>query len=146
MNIRRLQHLVQSNIMRLVSLWVVYISYTQTPAEAFIFPQIIATAFLLFALCDRVDTRTGIAYATLLKIAPGLGLSCLYIFWAMDFLGFYTSTALAFFGLLALYDPAPHTMVRSWVKRLLITVGCISVIYLLFAQMLNVYTPRALFI
>jgi len=68
-----------------------------------------------------------------------------YVFWAAETLGFYTATSIAFFILFSLYDPAPHTALKSWVKRIAITAGVMAVLYGLFAQLLNVFTPREIF-
>ncbi|HCJ00613.1 MAG TPA: hypothetical protein DHV74_14300, partial [Sulfitobacter sp.] len=67
------------------------------------------------------------------------------VFWAAEALGFYSGSALAFFTLLSLYDPASHGEVKSWIRRIVITAGFILVMYLLFAKLLSVFTPRGLF-
>ena len=79
------------------------------------------------------------------NLAPGLIVMVIYVFWAAKGLGFYTATAIAFFILLSLYDPAPHGEIKSWGKRVLITAGFMVVIYGLFAQLLYVFTPREIF-
>jgi len=42
-------------------------------------------------------------------------------------------------------DPASHTDIKSWIKRLLVTSGFMAVIYALFTLLLKVQTPRGLF-
>ena len=60
-------------------------------------------------------------------------------------LGFYTASTIAFFVLVCLYDPAPHGVLKSWIKRIVITAGFLAVMYGLFAVLLNVFTPREIF-
>ncbi|MEM6406709.1 MAG: tripartite tricarboxylate transporter TctB family protein [Pseudomonadota bacterium] len=132
--------LLVPGLIKFIACLVVYVSYTQTPSDAFIFPQVVSTLWLILALCDRTHVA-GMTQAAFLNLLPGLGICIVYVFWAIDFLGFYTSTAPALFGLITLYDPAPHTALKSWVKRLLVSGTCIIIIYLLFARLLQVYTP-----
>ena len=75
----------------------------------------------------------------------GLIIALIYIFWAAKGLGFYTATSIAFFILLSLYDPAPHGVLKSWVKRIITTACFMAVMYGLFALLLKVYTPREIF-
>ncbi|MBY8977312.1 tripartite tricarboxylate transporter TctB family protein [Rhodobacteraceae bacterium NNCM2] len=145
----RLQHIIPSGVIALVGIWVCWISYTQQPAEAFLFPRLISTAFVFFALwtfgkalLGMSRTGTGISLDMAINLAPGLIVSLIYIFWAAKALGFYTATAIAFFVVLSLYDPASHREVRTWVRRVIITAGFTAVMYGLFARLLQVYTPR----
>lgn len=50
----RTQHMVPSGIVAAVALWVCWISFTQQPADAFLFPRLISTAFLLLAFWTSV--------------------------------------------------------------------------------------------
>lgn len=148
----RLQHVIPSGLVAAVGLWVTYISFSAQPAEAFLFPRLISTVFVVLALwtfgkaClgwSRVGQ--GVSRQMMLNLVPGLLVALVYIFWAARGLGFYTSTTIAFFILLSLYDPQPHDAVRSWVRRAIITAGFMVVMYGLFAQLLRVYTPREIF-
>lgn len=148
----RLQHIIGSGIVAAVGLSVAYVSYTQQPAEAFLFPRLISTVFVVLALwtfakacLGWTKAGTGISPHQLGNLAPGLAIALVYIFWAAKGWGFYTATTLAFFILLSLYDPAPHTVLRSWLKRIIITAVFMAVMYGLFAKLLNVYTPREVF-
>lgn len=147
----RLQHVLPSAIITIISIWVCWISYTQTPAEAFLFPRLISTLFVLLslwtlgeALLGKSKETDGINWALLRNIAPGVLVAIIYVFWAAKGLGFYTATSIAFFVLLTLYDPNSHSDPKSWGKRLAITAGFIAVMYGLFAKILKVYTPREL--
>lgn len=148
----RSQHIIPSGIVAAVGLWVAYISFTQQPSEAFLFPRLIATIFVVLALwtfakalLGRSRTGAGLSWEIIRNMAPGLLVALVYVFWAAKGLGFYTATTIAFFILLCLYDPAPHNALKSWGKRLLITVCFMAVMYGLFAKLLKVYTPREIF-
>lgn len=145
----RLQQILPSGLIALVGLWVAYISYTQQPAEAFLFPRLVSTVFVVLALwtlgravLGLQKTGQGVSLDMLRNLAPGLLVALVYIFWAAKGLGFYTATTLAFFILLSLYDPAPHGAAKTWVKRVIITASFMAVMYGLFALLLKVWTPR----
>lgn len=148
----RLQHVIGSGIVAAVGLSVAYISYTQQPAEAFLFPRLIATVFVVLALwtfgkacLGWTKVGHGISISQMANLTPGLIVTLIYIFWAAKGLGFYTATPIAFFILLSLYDPASHREVKTWLKRLFITACFLAVMYALFAKLLKVYTPREIF-
>ena len=152
LSLPRLQHILASGAVAAVGVWVTYISYTQQPSEAFLFPRLIATIFVVLAIWTFVKAclgwtkvGTGITLRQFTNLLPGLIVALIYIFWAAKGLGFYTATAIAFFILLSLYDPNSHSEVRSWVKRVIITACFMVVMYLLFATLLKVYTPREIF-
>ncbi len=149
----RNQHIAASGLIAAIGLSVAYISFTQEPADAFIFPRLIASVFAVLsiwtfikALLGRTKVGNGISGRAMRNMLPGLVVAVIYVFWAARALGFYTATAAAFFILLSLYDPAPHGQVRSWVKRIVITAGFVAVMYGLFALVLNVFTPREIFL
>ena len=149
MSLPRVQHIVGSGVVAAVGIWVTRVSYTQQPSEAFLFPRLISTVFVVLALwtffkacLGWTKVGNGISARQLTSLAPGLVIALIYIFWAAKALGFYTATTLAFFVLLSLYDPAPHGQVRSWVRRVIITACFMAVMYGLFAVLLKVYTPR----
>jgi len=148
----RLQHIIASGIVAAVGGYVTYISYTQQPSEAFLFPRLIATVFVVLAVWTFVKAclgwtkvGAGITAQQFKNLLPGLVIALIYIFWAAKALGFYTAGAAAFFILLTLYDPASHRAVTSWVKRVIITACFTAVMYGLFALLLKVYTPREIF-
>lgn len=148
----RLQHIIGSGIVAAVGIWVAFVSYTQQPSEAFLFPRLISSVFVVLALwtfakacLGWTKVGGGISARQFTNLLPGLIIALIYIFWAAKGLGFYTATTLAFFILLSLYDPAPHDAVRSWLRRILITAIFMVVIYGLFAKLLTVYTPREVF-
>ncbi len=148
----RLQHIIGSGIVAAVGVSVCYVSYTQQPSEAFLFPRLIASVFVVLALWTFIKAclgwtkvGNGISATQFKNLAPGLAVTLIYIFWAATGLGFYTATTITFFILLTLYDPAPHTVFKSWVKRIITTACFMTVMYVLFALLLKVYTPREIF-
>ncbi|MDC0540391.1 tripartite tricarboxylate transporter TctB family protein [Paracoccaceae bacterium] len=148
----RTQHIISSGLVAFVGLWVCGISYTQQPAEAFLFPRLISSVFVALALwtfgkaiMGWSKVGNGVSARAFMQMLPGLLVAILYVFWAAKGLGFYTATSICFFILLSLYDPAPHTEPRSWIKRLVILGVFMVVIYGLFAKLLKVYTPREIF-
>jgi len=148
----RTQHIISSGLVAFVGLWVCGISYTQQPAEAFLFPRLISSVFVALALwtfgkaiMGWSKVGNGVSARAFMQMLPGLLVAILYVLWAAKGLGFYTATSICFFILLSLYDPAPHTEARSWIKRLIISGVFMVVIYGLFAKLLKVYTPREIF-
>lgn len=148
----RNQHIAASGAIAAVGVTVAYVSFTQEPAAAFVFPRLIAVVFAVLAiwtfvkaLLGRTKVGQGLSGLEMRNLLPGLVVTLVYAFWAAKELGFYTATALAFFILLTLYDPAPHGEPQTWIKRVLITVGFMAVMYGLFALVLNVFTPREIF-
>ncbi|MEO1140347.1 MAG: tripartite tricarboxylate transporter TctB family protein [Pseudomonadota bacterium] len=145
----RTQHIIASGLVAAVGVTVAYISYTQEPADAFLFPRLISTVFVVLALwtfgkalLGRTKVGNGLNREAVGNILPGLVVALVYVFWAAKGLGFYTASTIAFFILLTLYDPSPHNAGRTWVKRIVITTGFLAVMYGLFALLLNVFTPR----
>ena len=148
----RSQHIIASGLVAAVGIWVTYVSYTQQPSEAFLFPRLISSVFVALALwtfgkalLGRTKVGAGLSAGAMKNIAPGLFVMLAFIFWAAKALGFYTASTITFFILLSLYDPAPHGEIKSWVKRIAITAGFLAVMYGLFAVLLNVFTPREVF-
>jgi len=148
----RTQHIIPSGIVFAVGVWVAYVSYTQQPAEAFLFPRLISTVFVVLAAWTFVKAclgwskvGEGVNVGMIVNLIPGLIVAGIYIFWAAKGLGFYTATTIAFFILLSMYDPASHGSPKTWIKRAFITACFMAVMYGLFAKLLKVYTPREIF-
>jgi len=146
---RTWQHIFPSGVIAAVGIWICWVSYTQQPAQAFLFPRLISTVFVALALWTFAKALLGwsragdgISRRIIVNILPGLIVLLIYVFWAAKALGFYTASAIVFFILLSIYDPNPHSEVRSWIKRVIITVGFVVIMYGLFAQVLNVFTPK----
>lgn len=146
------EHRVASGAVLIVAAWVAYVSFTGEPVEAFLFPRIISVFMLALATWNFVRAITGVSkvgegvsFVLARTIAPGLLIVLAYIFFFAKFLGFYTASTLTFIAIYAVYDPAPHNQINSWVKRIGTAVIFVAVMYGLFAMLLQVQTPRGLF-
>lgn len=145
----RSQHIFGSGLVFAVGIWVTWVSYTQQPAEAFLFPRLISTVFVVLAgwtfakaVMGLSKVGNGITRTMFINMLPGLIVTLIFVFWGAKSLGFYTATTIAFFVLLSIYDPAPHTEPKTWLRRGIITAVFVAVMYGLFAMLLNVYTPK----
>lgn len=149
----RAQYVVPALIVLALAGTVAYLSFTREPVEAFLFPRLIAVVMLTLATWNFIRAARGVSRVgdglslkSMLTIAPGIVVLGVYVFFAAEYLGFYVSSTIAFFLLFSLYDPASHTQLRSWVRRIIITALFMLVIYALFALLLKVQTPRGIFI
>lgn len=153
MNVNRAQHLFPALCVLLLAGTVAFLSFTREPADAFLFPRLISVVMLFLAVWNFARAATGlskvgsgISWSMMLTVLPGLLVLVVYVFFAAKFLGFYVASFISFFVLFSLYDPASHTNVRSWVKRFVVTVLFMLVIYALFTLLLKVQTPRGLYL
>lgn len=149
----RLQHIVPGAAIFALACIVGWLSFTQEPAESFLFPRIISVAFiglaawnLIRAVAGLAKVGGGISLDVLKNVVPGLLVVLVYVFFAAKALGFYVSSVLAFFIMYSLYDPVPFSSIKDWGKRVIVTAAFMAVIYGLFALVLQVQTPRGLFI
>lgn len=152
MTARTLQHVFPSLAVLAIALVVGWLSFTQQPAAAFLFPRIISVVFIALALWNFARAALGLARVgagidrtTFLNLLPGVFVIGLYVLLGARNLGFYTAGTLTFLVLYTLYDPAPLGSVRDWGKRILVTAAFMLVIYALFALVLQVQTPRGSF-
>ncbi len=151
MTASRLQHIISSGIVLLVATIVTWISFTQEPADAFLFPRLIAIFFIALAVWNFIRAISGLAKVgegldmkSFTNIVPGLLVMGVYVFFAAKTLGFYLASTIAFLLIFTIYDPARLDDVKAWVKRAIVTFVFMSVIYGLFALLLKVQTPRGI--
>ena len=151
MTASRLQHVVSSSAVLVVALIVAWLSFTQEPSEAFLFPRLISIFFAGLAIWNFIRAAsglaavgTGLAWPTIMNILPGLAIMLVYVFFAAQGLGFYVSSAVGFLIIYTLYDPAYLTDAGAWVKRVAVTAVFMAVIYGLFGLLLKVQTPRGI--
>lgn len=135
-----------------LSVWVAYISFAVDDPEPYLFPRLVSVGLVVLALLALVQaisgksqTGQGLTFGIAKAIFPALIVMAAFVFYAIEFLGMYTASAATFLVIFTLYDPAPHTEIRSWIKRIVITAGFMAVMYGLFALLLKVQTPRGLF-
>lgn len=153
MTANRLQHIIPAGIVLVLSAVVTWLSFTQQPAESFLFPRVISVFFIGLAIWNFARAATGLARIgvgmskpMVLNLLPGLIVMLVFVFVAAKGLGFYVSSTLSFFTIYSLYDPAPYSSAKDWIKRLFVTAAFMAVIYTLFALVLQVQTPRGAFI
>ena len=153
MNSSRMQHIFPASIIFGLSVLVAYLSFTQEPAEAFLFPRIVAVVFVLLAVWNFIRAATGLAKVgrglnrqESVNLLPGLIVMLVLVFWAAKALGFYVSSTIAFFMVYSFYDPTPYSSSKDWFKRVGVTLAFMAIIYGLFALVLQVQTPRGMFI
>jgi len=149
----KFERVLPNIILVVIGLWVCFVSFTQQPAAAFSFPRLISALFVIFSLLvlgqsllkkDREETP--IPASVWNNTLPGLLVAALYVFWASKALGFYTAAAITMFTLMAIYDPRSRKDLKKWVKLLGITAAFITVMYLMFATLLGVFTPREIWL
>ena len=132
----------------LFAILITYASFTGSEPEAYRFPQLSSALLLIFAGVNVIrlihpsnETSVGanpITRPLLAAIAPALIIIALY-FSLVTIIGFYATSAVAFFALALMYDGN-----RNWRLTAVVTLIAISVIYALFALLLQVHTPAAL--
>ncbi len=149
----RMGYLIPAVLVLGLAGFVTYISYTQEPADAFLFPRLISSVMLILALWNFVRAALGkskvgqgIAARVWLRIVPGILLMAAFVFFAAKYFGFYAASTAVFFLMYSGYDPASHLSVKSWRRRVIVTVAFMSVIYALFTLLLKVQTPRGIFL
>lgn len=147
----RLQHIVPGILILALALVVAWLSFTQEPADSFLFPRVVSSVFVALALWNF--TRAALGYAkvgrgisieTAKNVLPGVIIILIYAFWAAKDLGFYTASTITFFVLYSLYDPSPIRSAKDWIKRAIVTVLFMLVMYGLFSLLLQVQTPRGI--
>ena len=148
----RTQHLVPAIAVLAIAVTVAWLSFTREPAAAFLFPRLIAGVMLVLAIWNAARAGLGLArvggglrMGEFLTVLPGVLIMLVYVLFAARALGFYVASFIAFVALYALYDPAPHTRLSSWVRRVITAAGFMIVIWLLFTLLLKVQTPRGAF-
>ncbi len=151
MTASRLQHTISSGVVLLVAAIVTYISFTQEPADAFLFPRLISIFFVGLAAWNFVRAISGVAkvgvgldITEFKNILPGLLVMLVFVFFAAKGIGFYLSSTIAFMIIFTLYDPAPLSDGKAWGKRLIVTACFMAVMYCLFALLLKVQTPSGI--
>lgn len=149
----RLQQTLPAALILGLACWVAYVSFNVEDPEPYLFPRLVSLVLVLLALValvqaasGRAVTGRGLTLDIVKAIVPALVVMGGLVFWAVESLGMYAASTAAFFLIVVLYDPSPHTEIRSWLKRIAVTAGFMAVMYALFAMLLKVQTPRGLLI
>lgn len=147
----RMQHIVPAMIILGVAALVAWLSFTEQPSEAFLFPRVISVFFLGLAgwnaaraVLGLSRVGEGVSGKTVINILPGLIVALVFVFFIAETLGFYTAGTLAFFAIYTIYDPTPLADIRGWLRRIVTTAIFMAVIYGLFSMLLQVQTPRGM--
>ncbi len=147
------QQSIAAAIILAIGLWVAFVSFNVEDPQPYLFPQLISVVMVglaVYGLWRAVRganrTGTGVSLYEFQKIAPALAIMLVYVFLLAPVFGFYAAATATFFTLYTLYDPTPHGELKSWLMRVVITAGFISLIYVVFALGLRVQTPRGLFL
>ena len=118
--------------------------------EAYTFPRLITGLFLLFAIANLIRDAFfaaasvhGINTKLIKKIAPGGTIIATYIAVA-DIAGFYLSSCITYATLSFVYEKTHNK--RTLAKNLAVAVTATILLYLVFALILKVQTPRGLLI
>lgn len=149
----RLQQSVPAALIVGLAVWVAYVSFDVDDPEPYLFPRLVALGLVFLsglalfqAVTGKGQRTAGLSTEIIVNVAPALVVMLGFVFYAIEFLGMYTASTLAFLILQILYDPSPHGEIKTWVKRVLVTAGFMVVMYGLFSLLLKVQTPRGLFL
>lgn len=133
------------------SLWIAFISFNVEDPMPYLFPRLISVALVILSalalirhLQGKEQSNRTITTGLIKNISAGVAVMVLFVFFAAEFLGFYTASALAFLAIATFYDPAPHAELRTWVRRVGAMVGFLAVMYGLFTLLLKVQIPQGL--
>ena len=129
-----------------------YVSFGQDNAEAYLFPQIVAACLLGLCLLLVAQEFFGnsdpavksVNMNSMLKLLPMLVLLAGYVF-CIEWLGMYSSSALALFFIAFIYHSA-DSIVKRFASSLLVAVLFTGFIYVIFSVLLRVQTPQGLLI
>jgi len=148
----RTQHTIPALIVLAIAAVVAWLSFTEEPSDAFLFPRVISVFFVGLALWNAYRAVSGLARVgggidggTAINVLPGLLVALVFVFLAATSLGFYAAGALAFVAIYTIYDPVLLSSLNGWIRRIAVTLVFMGVIYGLFALLLQVQTPRGLF-
>lgn len=129
---------------------ILVISLTTRHSAAYLFPKILSVAMIIFAILgvfNAVNTRVsggkGLTLLNIKTVFPGLIVMILLLV-LPQWLGLYVSSTLAIFTILCLYGREKWSL-KVVIKRATITLGFMVVLYLTFAILLKVQTPKGVF-
>jgi hypothetical protein len=149
----RLQQSLPAALIVGLAVWVAYVSFNVDDPEPYLFPRLVSVGLVFLsglalfqAITGKGQPTEGLNTEIAVNIAPALVVMAGFVFYAVEFLGMFTASTLAFLLVQILYDPSPHTEAKTWVRRIIVTAGFMAVMYGLFSLLLKVQTPRGLFL
>ena len=129
-----------------------YVSFGHENQEAYLFPQIVGGTLL--GLCGLLTVREflgnpdpaiqSIGMKSIIKLLPMLVLLVGYVY-CIEWLGMYSSSAIALFLIASIYHSADSIMKRL-TSSLLVAVLFTGFMYVVFSVLLRVQAPQGLFI
>lgn len=135
-----------------LTVFLCYVSFGHENQEAYLFPQIIGGCLLglcaLLVLREFLGNRDpavqSINMASIMQLLPMLVLLAGYVY-CIEWLGMYSSSALALFFIAFVYHSA-DSIVKRFTSSLLVALVFTGFIYVVFSVLLRVQAPRGLFI
>ncbi len=124
-----------------------YVSFFANNSENYLFPQLIVggMAILALLLWFETGTKETTKSGNLKALIPGLGVCVAYVL-LMDFMGFYLSSIVAFFVIVMIYrDHKKTDYWRESMIKLGASIAFMSVLYVLFTELLHVRMPQGIF-
>lgn len=125
-----------------------FLSFYDTDAETYLFPRIIAVVLAILAVAlfiansaSREDNRGRGGYFA--DVWPGLAIGLVFLL-VMEDLGFYVSSYFAFLAIVLIYGGKAITDVKALIIKAAVSLGFMSILYLLFWYGLNVRTPTGI--
>ena len=135
-----------------LTVFLCYVSFGHENQEAYLFPQIIGGSLLglcaLLVLREFLGNRDpavqSVNMGSIIKLLPMLVLLSGYVY-CIEWLGMYSSSALALFLIAFIYHSA-DSIVKRFTSSLLVALVFTGFIYVVFSVLLRVQAPRGLFI
>jgi len=137
----------------LIAIFTLFTSFVGTDAEVYLFPRIAAViiailaAFLLMKVLSNRDTEE-IMTSSLIKwktLWPSLVIGLTYLI-CLEVVGFYVSSFVAFFAIVALYGKRHMLDPKRGLFKLGVATIFMIVLFLLFWNLLHVRTPTGFLI
>lgn len=151
--LKRWPDAVPVGLVLVFSLWVAFVSFNVEDPMPYLFPRLISVALvalsalaLVRCLQGKEQSSRAVTTGLIKNVSAGIAVMVVFVFFAADFLGFYTASALAFLAIVTFYDPSSHAELRTWVRRVGAMIGFLAVMYGLFTLLLKVQIPRGLLI
>ena len=128
-------------------------SFYNTDPEVYLFPRIAAVIIAILAAVLLVKVFLNRSNAKTMKYAlinwrtllPGLTIGLVYLF-ALEIIGFYVSSFLAYFSICVIYGKCEMTNRKRGIFKLIVSTIFMIVLFLLFWSLLHVRTPTGLLI
>lgn len=123
-------------------------AFIGTDIEVYLFPRIAAVLIALLAAMHlislwRQNALFAVGSAHIFnwqRLLPAIGIMLLYLV-SLEFIGFYTSSVLAFLVICLLYGKRAAHHPRAFAFKLAVSGGFMAILYAVFWVMLHVRTP-----